>query len=126
MTDGSRFKILVIDDTGPVLVLCVNVLQAAGYSIRAANRGEAALDLLRQEAFDLLLTDYRMPGMNGFEVLERARVIRPDMAFMLMTGHGTPEVINEATALGFNSILSKPFTPSELREAVDKALGSKA
>src|SRR5205823_5990184 len=76
--------------------------------------------------FDLLVVDYKMPGMNGFEVLEQARQVRPDMACMLMTAHGTPDIINEATRLGFNYILLKPFTPSELRGAVDKVLSSKS
>ena len=115
-----------MDDAGPVVILCVNVLQALGYSIRAANRGETAIELVRKEPFDLLVVDYKMPGMNGFEVLEHARRIRPDMACMLMTAHGTPDIINEATRLGFNYILLKPFTPSELRGAVDKVLGGKS
>ena len=126
MTESSRPKILVVDDAGPVVILCINVLQALGYAIRAANRGETALELCRKELFDLLVVDYKMPGMNGFEVLEQARRIRPGMACMLMTAHGTPDIINEATRLGFDYILLKPFTPSELRGAVDKVLASKA
>lgn len=118
----SNQKILVIDDAGPVLVLCVNVLQGVGYALRTATRGEAALDLVRQEPFDLLLVDYKMPGMNGFEVVERARAIRPDVACLLMTAHGTPEIMTEATRLGFAGFLSKPFTPAELRGAVAEAL----
>ena len=110
----------------PRIILCVNVLQALGYSIRAANRGETAIELCRKEPFDLLVVDYKMPGMNGFEVLGQARQIRPRMACMLMTAHGTPDIINEATRLGFDYILLKPFTPSELRGAVDKVLASRA
>jgi two-component system, NtrC family, response regulator AtoC len=126
LTESPRPRILVVDDAGPVVILCVNVLQALGYSIRAANRGETAIELCRKEAFDLLVVDYKMPGMNGFEVLGQARQIRPRMACMLMTAHGTPDIINEATRLGFDYILLKPFTPSELRGAVDKVLASKA
>ena len=117
----TKPKILVIDDAGPVLVLCVNVLQAVGYPIRTATGGEAALELVRQEPFDLLLVDYKMPGMNGFEVVEHARAIRPALPFVLMTAHGTPEIMTEATRLGFAGFLSKPFTPAELRSAVAKA-----
>lgn len=116
-------RILVVDDAGPVVILCVNVLQAQGHVIRAANRGETAVELLRKEPFDLLIVDYKMPGMNGFEVLEQARRLRPGIACMLMTAHGTPDIINEATRLGFNYILLKPFTPSELRAAVDRVRG---
>jgi len=125
MTDKPKPKILVVDDAGPVLVLCVNVLQAIGYSIRASTRGEAAIELLRNEPFDLLLVDYKMPGLSGFEVMEQARALRPELACMLMTGHGTPEVVNEATRLGFNYILPKPFTPAELRRAVGEVLATK-
>ncbi len=95
-------------------------------AIRAANRGETAIELLRQEPFDLLVVDFKMPGMNGFEVLEQARRIRPNMVCILMTAHGTPDLINEATQAGFNCILSKPFTPSELRRAVDTVLAGRA
>jgi two-component system response regulator (stage 0 sporulation protein F) len=125
LTDAARPRILVVDDAGPVVILCVNVLQALGYSIRAANRGEVAVELVRKEPFDLLVVDYKMPGMNGFEVIGQAREIRPRMACMLMTAHGTPDIINEATRLGFDYILLKPFTPSELRGAVDKVLASR-
>jgi len=124
--DSTRPRILVVDDAGPVVILCVNVLQALGYSIRAANRGETAVELVSKEPFDLLVVDYKMPGMNGFEVLAQARQLRPGMACMLMTAHGTPDILNEATQLGFDYILLKPFTPSELRGAVDKVLADKA
>jgi CheY-like chemotaxis protein len=118
----TNAKILVVDDAGPVLVLCVNVLQAMGHAIRTATGGEAALELVRQEPFDLLLVDYKMPGMNGFEVVERARAIRPELVFVLMTAHGSPEIKNDAARLGFSGFLGKPFTPSELRGAVATAL----
>ena len=126
MAAPPRRKVLIVDDAGPVIILCVNVLQSIGYAVRGVNRGEAALDALRQERFDLMLVDYKMPGMNGFEVLAQTRQLRPGMACMLMTAHGTPDIINEATRLGFDYILLKPFTPSELRGAVDKALAGKA
>jgi len=69
--------------------------------------------------------DYRMPGMTGLEVFRRARAIRPELAVMLVTGHGTPEIVKEATQMGFSSILLKPFTPDELRRATREALLSK-
>lgn len=116
---------LVVDDAGPVVVLCVNVLQSLGYAVKGANRGETALELIGKEPFDLILLDYRMPGMSGFDVFRQARAIRPEMAFTLVTGHGTPEIVAEATQMGFNSILLKPFTPTELRGAVEKALAAK-
>ena len=124
MSPGKR-KILIVDDAGPVVVLCVNVLQALGYAVKGANRGEAAMELLRKEPFDLMVLDYKMPGMSGFEVFQQAREIHPDMSVVLVTGHGTPEIINEANRLGFSSILLKPFTSDELRGTVEKVLADK-
>jgi two-component system response regulator (stage 0 sporulation protein F) len=122
----AKTKILIVDDAGPVVVLCVNVLQALGYAVKGANRGEAAVELLRKEPFDLMVLDYKMPGMTGFEVFQRARALHPGLAVVLVTGHGTPEIINEATRMGFSAILLKPFTSDELRGAVEKVLAGRA
>lgn len=115
-------KVLIVDDAGPVVVLCVNVLQALGYAVRGANRGEAALEILRKERFDLMVLDYKMPGLTGFEVFAQARALHPDLAVVLVTGHGTPDIVDEANRLGFASILLKPFTSDELRSTVEKVL----
>jgi len=122
----TKTKILVVDDAGPVVVLCVNVLQALGYAVKGANRGETAVELMRKEPFDLMVLDYKMPGMTGFEVFQQARTMHPGMAVVLVTGHGTPEIINEANRMGFNGILLKPFTSDELRGTVEKVLADRA
>ena len=121
----SRTRILIVDDAGPVVVLCVNVLQALGYAVKGANRGEAAMEMIRKESFDLMVLDYKMPGMSGFEVFAQARPLHPNMAVVLVTGHGTPEIVNEANRLGFNAILLKPFTSDELRATVEKVLADR-
>lgn len=121
----TKKKILIVDDAGPVVVLCVNVLQALGYAVKGANRGETAVELMSKEPFDLMVLDYKMPGMSGFEVFAQARVLHPGMAVVLVTGHGTPEIINEANRLGFNAILLKPFTSDELRGTVEKVLAGR-
>jgi two-component system response regulator (stage 0 sporulation protein F) len=108
-----------------VVVLCVNVLQALGYAVKGATRGETAVELLLKEPFDLMVLDYKMPGMTGFEVFLRARALHPDMPVVLVTGHGTSEIISEATRMGFNAILLKPFTSDELRGTVEKVLADR-
>jgi two-component system response regulator (stage 0 sporulation protein F) len=122
----AKVKILIVDDAGPVVVLCVNVLQALGYAVKGANRGEIAVELMRKEPFDLMVLDYKMPGMTGFEVFQQARVLHPNMAVVLVTGHGTPDIINEANRMGFSAILLKPFTSDELRGTVEKVLADRA
>lgn len=117
-------KILIVDDAGPVVVLCVNVLQALGYAVRGANSGDAAIQILRQEPFDLIVLDYKMPGMTGFDVFREARALHPNVAVVMVTGHGTPAVMEQAIRMGVTSILLKPFTSDELRAAVGKALAA--
>lgn len=120
--NALRKKVLVVDDAGPVVILCVNVLQALGYAVKGANRGETAVDLLKREPFDLLVIDYKMPGMTGFQVLNEARELYPEVLSILVTGHGTPEVMKEADSMGFDAILLKPFTSNELRGTVEQVL----
>jgi two-component system repressor protein LuxO len=122
---APRRKVLIVDDAGPVVVLCVNVLQALGYAVKGANRGEAALDILRKERFDLMVLDYKMPGMTGFEVFAQARALHRDLAVVLVTGHGTPDIVDEANRLGFASILLKPFTSDELRSTVERVFADR-
>jgi len=119
----AKRRILIVDDAGPVVVLCVNVLQALGYAVKGANSGDVAIDILRKERFDMMLLDYKMPGVSGFEVFAQARALHPDLAVVLVTGHGTPQIVEEANRLGFASILLKPFTSDELRSTVDKLFG---
>ena len=126
MSEAPKTRILIVDDAGPVVVLCVNVLQALGYAVKGASRGEQAVEIMRKEPFDLMVLDYKMPGMSGFEVYEQARRLYPNMSVILVTGHGTPEILNEANRLGFKAILLKPFTSDELRSTVERVLGGKA
>jgi DNA-binding NtrC family response regulator len=126
VSSTPKTRILIVDDAGPVVVLCVNVLQALGYAVKGASRGEQAVELMRKEPFDLMVLDYKMPGMSGFEVYEQAKQMYPQMSVILVTGHGTPEILNEANRMGFKAILLKPFTSEELRSTVEKVLAGKA
>lgn len=121
----AKRRILIVDDAGPVVVLCVNVLQALGYAVKGANSGDVAIDILRKERFDMMVLDYKMPGLSGFEVFAQARALHPDLVVVLVTGHGTPQIVEEANRLGFASILLKPFTSDELRSTVGKVLGQR-
>ena len=126
MSDTPKTRILIVDDAGPVVVLCVNVLQTLGYAVKGANRGEQALEIMRKEPFDLMVLDYKMPGMSGFEVYAQAKLLHPRMSVILVTGHGTPEILSEAQRLGFKATLLKPFTSDELRSTVETVLAGSA
>jgi CheY-like chemotaxis protein len=115
-------RILVVDDEPPIMALCLKILGRLGHEVEGATRGEEALSKLAGGPVDLLVVDYKMPGINGFEVVRRARGIHPNLKVVLITGHGTREVMGEALDGGINGILVKPFTPDELASTISAAL----
>jgi CheY-like chemotaxis protein len=117
-------RVVVVDDTRPVVVLCVNVLRDLGFSVKGTCRGEDALAIQREAPIDLLVVDYKMPGMTGLDVLAKARQLQPDLLSILVTGEGTPAIERQAWSMGVDAILLKPFTPSELRAVVEQVLAA--
>lgn len=118
-------RILVVDDEQPIMQLCVKVLETQGHAVDGFTRGEELLARLADGPADLLVVDYKMPGLNGVEVVRRARALRPGLRIVMITGHGTREVVEEAYAAGVDNVLLKPFTPNELSGAVS-ILGPRA
>jgi two-component system, NtrC family, sensor kinase len=116
-------KILVLDDETGVVMLCQRLLQRSGYQVQAFSYPEDALNFLEREAVDLLLVDIRMPQMDGFEVIARARQFQPDLAVVVMTGYGTVETAVETLRRGADGLILKPFEEgAELVQSVEFAL----
>lgn len=111
-------KIFVVDDEAAILHLCLSVLTGRGHSVESFGRGEALLSRLRTDTADLLIADYMMPDLDGLELVRRARTLRPNLRVLMITGHGTHQVIERARGVGVDGILVKPFTSGELTEAV--------
>ena len=118
--------ILVVDDEPGVLTTCVRTLERAGYAAEGAGDSDTALDRLTQEVFDLLLTDIRMPGRDGLELLAIAKELDPHLSVVMITGYGTMEEALRAIRLGAQGFLLKPFEPAELVEAVRDSLRRRA
>ncbi len=117
-------RILVVDDEESIRDLCARVLSRAGYTVITAPSGEDAVALLTREAFALVISDIRMPGISGLEVLERAKATYPEIRVVLITGFGTPQMLTRAQQSGADRILTKPFSPMELLAAVREILPS--
>lgn len=116
-------KILIVDDEKGVVRLCERLLARAGYSPQAYFDPQEALASLEHEFYDLLLVDIRMPQMDGFEVISKARARLPDLAVVVMTGYGTVETAVETLRRGADGLLLKPFEKGdELVEGVEFAL----
>src|SRR5919199_3326562 len=115
-------RILIVDDDAAILTLCRRILEAEGYSVVTTNRSDEALSKLDSDAFDLLLTDIRLPGLTGLEVTRRLRARDHDLGIVTMTGYSNMEMAIQALSLGVDEFIVKPFTPDSLRITVAHAL----
>ena len=105
-------RVLVIDDEPQMTRVIERPLQAAGLDVESFQDPEKALQKLRDEPFDLVVTDVCMPGIDGIEVLRRAKVIRPNTEVIVMTAHATPGTARDALKIGAIDYLTKPFSIS--------------
>ncbi|GAB4459931.1 MAG: hypothetical protein Kow0031_39720 [Anaerolineae bacterium] len=118
----AREKILIVDDEVDVLDLCRRILLSQGYQITTAHNGFEAIDFAREQQFDLLLTDIKMPGMSGLEIAQQLKEIDQSIVCVTMTGFSTMDMAINALKLGIDEFILKPFTPKDLSAAVSKAL----
>ncbi|MFO0582603.1 MAG: sigma-54 dependent transcriptional regulator [Anaeromyxobacter sp.] len=122
MSEPTGGKVLVVDDQKNMRATTAMVLRQAGHTVEEAGDGAAALARLEAETFDVLLTDLRMPAMDGMALLTSAQRIAPETQVIVMTAYGTIESAVEAIRLGAYDFLAKPFKEDELLLRVSKAL----
>jgi two-component system chemotaxis response regulator CheY len=124
---NKDLKFLVVDDFSTMRRIVKNVLQELGYSrIEEADDGKTALPMLQAGAFDFLITDWNMPGMQGIDLL---RAVRADgklakLPVLMLTAEAKREQIVEAAQAGVNGYVIKPFTAATLKEKLDKVFES--
>jgi DNA-binding NtrC family response regulator len=116
--------IVVVDDEPSIVRMCVQVLQSKGHSVTGFTKAPEALTHIGATPTDLLVVDYKMPELPGLEFVKKAWQLRPGMRVVMITAHGTREVINRATRTGVQTVVLKPFTPSELARGVAAAAGA--
>ncbi|SMC19020.1 two-component system, NtrC family, response regulator [Desulfacinum hydrothermale DSM 13146] len=114
-------NVLIIDDEKNYLFILEDLLQEEGHSVLTAQDGTAGLDLFRSNDLDVVVTDMKMPGMDGMEVLERIRALNPDIPVVMMTAYGTVEKAVEAMKKGAFDYIMKPFENEELKIIIGKA-----
>jgi DNA-binding NtrC family response regulator len=114
-------RILVIDDDDAVRESVERMLRGGGHAVQGAATGEEGFDLARGGAFDVILSDMRMPGISGMEVLRQLREVKVDSTFLIMTGFGTVDTAVEAMKLGAVDFVQKPFFRDELLMRVRSA-----
>jgi len=120
--DKTTARILIADDQDILRDSLATTLARQGYEVVAAADGQAALDRLQQERFDLLISDLKMPRLSGLDLLAAARRLRPDMPVVLMTAFASVSTAVEAMKLGAYDYIQKPFDGDEIRLLVERTL----
>lgn len=115
-------KLLFIDDEDIVLKSSRRIFAGSGYEIDTAASGDEGLEMARSGNYDVVVTDLKMPGLGGMEVLRALRKEKPDVVVVIFTGYANVETAREALKNGAFDYVPKPFTPEELRSVVANAL----
>jgi two-component system cell cycle response regulator len=126
--EGSRGRILVVDDARLVRVMITSILERAGFQVTQAADGASALEQLARETYDVVITDLKMPGVDGFGVLASVKRTSPDVEVIILTGTHAQDVncAVRALRLGAHDYLSKPpANADEVTLAVERALEKK-
>lgn len=113
------FYILLVDDNEEILCLLAEALILAGYSVSVAKNGSDALKKLNFRSFDLIITDYEMPDIDGISLIKKARELLPEMAAVVITGNPSAQEIKEGREAGAYSVLAKPFEIRNLISIVE-------
>ena len=115
-------RILIVDDDQRITLILKQLLRIKGHEGVPAESGAIALDLMKQGAFDVVITDLRMPHMNGLEFLREAKALKPSMPVILVTAYASNETAVESIKLGVFDYVSKPFKFDDLLATIERAL----
>jgi DNA-binding NtrC family response regulator len=122
--DSTPLHLLVVDDDDHIREVCRAVAEASGMSVMDVSTAEEAIELLEISSVDVLLTDLRLPGTNGLELLRQVTHTHPDIAVVMLTQYGTIDSAVEATRMGAVDYVTKPFRVEELRARLEQVAHS--
>ena len=115
-------RILSVDDEPSVGDALKLVLESSGYEVVLVTKGLDGIDQARTSAFGFSVVDLYLTDISGFQVISDLRDLQPQIPILLITAHGTPQVVDEAIRLGAVGALAKPFHPAELLKLIDSHL----
>jgi len=118
-------KVLIVDDDSSIRNMLTIVLKKAGYDVTSSENGYIALDKLAKENFDLIISDIKMPGINGIELLKRIKAAHPEIPVIMITAYASANDAVEAMKLGAEDYITKPFNIDELKLIIDRAIYKK-
>mgnify|MGYP001829165720 CR=1 FL=1 len=118
----KKFKTLLVDDDELIRDSLKIAFSAKGCAIRVAESAEDGLQAIREEKFDIIISDYRLPGMNGLDFIKQATFIQPLAAKFLITAYRDDHIISKAVRIGVNEFIEKPFSVKVLVSLLALAL----
>lgn len=121
----EKQRVLIVDDDPVIGLSCKKILGAEGYTVLTAEDGETALKKVSDENFDLVITDVRLPGINGLVVLKESRILQPSADVVVISGYPSYEDAGESVRLGAFEYIEKPFTPDFMINVAKKVFDKK-
>lgn len=118
----KKRNLLVIDDEPIVLDSCRKILSQEGFEVKGAFNGREGLKKIEEDKYDAILVDWKLPEIDGMEVLRIIKKNHPDIIVVMITGYPSVESAVKAMKLGVSDYVSKPFTPQELKDTLIKAI----
>lgn len=119
---GSRPVVMVVDDRMEDRKTIKGILEAKGFRVQEAESGEACLDMIQKQKFQIILMDVKMPGIDGVQTLKQIKKIRPDAGVIMMSGFSVEEMLQEAVQSGSFCTLRKPLEMETLITEIDRCL----
>ncbi len=119
---ADKIRILVVDDEAVIITGCKRILESEGYHVESALGGKEAISLMEQNQYDFVITDLKMPEVDGLTLIKWIKISRPDTGILIITGYPSQDSIKEALEIGIIDYIPKPFTPSVLLDVVTRAI----
>jgi CheY-like chemotaxis protein len=113
-------EIMIVDDEPQVAEVLATSLRRQGHSTLVVHSGREAIDRLKSAAPDAMFLDISMPGMNGLDVMAEVRRLKPELAVVVITGHATPEEIEDVKKLGAVDVIQKPSALTHYHQAIER------
>jgi DNA-binding NtrC family response regulator len=118
-------KILLVDDDEWIRDSLTVYFDSEGCNILAVETAEEGLELLKQEDWDIILTDYKLPGIDGLTFFKKSQEIRPNAIRILITAYKSKEVVSEARSVGIQDFIDKPFTIKTIEDSLSRLFHGK-
>jgi DNA-binding response OmpR family regulator len=125
MMDNDKKRILVVEDDDEMRSLLRDFIEDEGYEVDSVNNGSEAFRKLVKEPFDLVITDIRMPGLTGLDILPGMRKLQPEVSIIVITAFGSEEVHRRAFEKGATAYLEKPIHFNKLRTLIHEMISSR-